>query len=220
MSNRNMSRAVGIGLLICGVAVGTAAAQKQERGTRSTDDAPKNAIVSAVGCFQHDTNKHHDRFVLAKPMLGTATSVTNGSCGDAVDVEAFDIREMKESGLKEAMPVGQIVEVTGRLGRIRDGDDLREIHATSFRVVPVVPPPVARVEPRPAPPMIEPSPAPEAAPTPEPEPVATTGVFIEEQKPLPHSASPLASVALLGFALFAAAFVMRLFDRARAMGRV
>src|SRR5262249_3396413 len=132
---------------------------------------------------------------------------------------------LDDAGLKHGaeMPVGQIVEVTGRLGRIRDGDDLRTLHARSYRIVPVVPPPpppVARVEPRPAPapppPMIESQPEPqietEVA-------VATTGVT-EAKKPLPHSASPLASVALLGFALFAAAFLLRLFDRSRAMGRV
>src|SRR5262249_42210853 len=136
--------------------------------------------------------------------------------------EAFDLRDLDDAGLKDSMPLFQIVEVTGRLGRIRDGDDLRELHAQSYRIVPVVPPPpppVARVEPRPAPPMIEPQPEPQAVP--EPAPIATTGVLIEEQrKPLPHSASPLASVALLGFALFAVAFLMRLFDRSRAMGRV
>jgi len=206
--------------LVCGLTVGTAAKQHHEQGTRSMDSVPGNTVVTVVGCLKEDP-RNPARLVLAKPMQGTAISVPNGNCDDAVDIEAFEIHDPGEGGFKKVNAVGQIIELTGKLGEVESGDKLRKLHADHFRVVPVVPPPppIARVEPRPAPPIIEPSPAPEYTPTPEPTPVPTTGVM-EEKKPLPHSASPLASIALLGLLSFAGAFALRLFDRSRVSGRL
>jgi hypothetical protein len=212
--NRSMSRAAAVGFLAFGVAL---VAPATGWAQRPTDQYPKDSVVTVVGCFQQDT-KHHSRYVLAKPTVGTAVSVKDSSCSSDFSEMSFEVAELKESHLKDSMPLNQWIEVTGRLGKIRDGDDLRVLHADSFRVVPIAQPPIARA-PEPAPyippaPMIEtPAPAPEVAVIETPAPVATTG------RKLPHTASPLGLIGLIGFTAFAGALVLGLFDRRRNLGR-
>ena len=107
--------------------------------------------------------------ILANPIPGPVDSVSQGTCSASIDERAFDLDKTHKSGMNESL-VGHWVEVSGRLERETHVslENLRELSALSFRMVPVVPP---RVEAAAAPIAF----APKAEAPPEPTPVATTG---------------------------------------------
>lgn len=174
--------------------------------------------ITIVGCFAKGVIGHDkdERFVLAKPIVGSIASVPEATCSASGTDQMIKLQDLKQVHMGEAQ-FGRWVEIQGRLESNNRSDGLREIHVKSFSLVPVVvpPPKVAEVTPAPAP-FVE-SPAPvapsiaEAAPE-APAPVATTG----ERKALPKTATSLPLVGLIGVLSLAAWLPLRLFTRRRA----
>lgn len=206
MTIRHLCSAITAGLLTCGMAAFaqlSAHAQPQE-----TTILPENADpVTLVGCLQFKEG-HHDDYVLMNPTVGPATSVPEATCvaaGMTVGLEGKATHQLDES------MVGRWVEISGKLEG-REGH--REVHLTSFRLVPVVIPRAAEAAP---PPEIEQPAAPQAeALAPPPQPTATTGI-VEEQK-LPKTASPLPLTGSIGLLSIAGALALRMFGRRRVEG--
>jgi hypothetical protein len=230
MSIRYVSRALTAALVTCGVvmvAPTSGRAQQPtilERAQQTILPDEKGTPVTVVGCFLHRPDRHHHTYVLVNPTIGPATSVENSNCGftgneqiSELRGQMLELREVHEKHMDDAM-LGHVIEVNGKLGRVRDGDDLRKLRVQSFREVPVTPRAAVVMPPAPptyvapeAPPIVS-QPAPQAAPA----PVATTGI---KPKRLPHTASPLPLIALIGLFAFTGALVLRQFDRRRALGR-
>ena len=164
-------------------------------------------MVTVAGCLQLRDADHKDQYILANPVPGPVTSVPDGRCSATIDERAFDLDKTHKSGMNDSL-LGHWVEINGRLERERHAgvDNLRELSALSFRVVPVVPPPVevAVVEPI-APPEIQQTPAPRAETRSE-TPVATTGTL---PAALPKTASPLPGIGLLGLFALAGGLALR-----------
>jgi hypothetical protein len=165
----------------------------------------EEGMVTVAGCLQIRDADHKDQFILANPVPGPVDSVPDGRCSATIDERAFDLDKTHKVGMSEAL-LGHFVEINGRLEKethVRI-DNLRELSALSFRVVPVVPPPppveVAVVE-RIAPPPIQETPTPRAE-----TPVATTGTLPEA---LPKTASPLQGIGLLGLFGLAGGLALR-----------
>jgi len=164
-------------------------------------------MVTVAGCLQLRDADHKDQYILANPVPGPVDSVPDGRCSATIDERAFDLDKTHKSGMNESL-LGHWVEINGRLEKETHArvDNLRELSALSFRVVPVVPPQVevAVVEPI-APPEIQQTPAPRAETRSE-TPVATTGTLPET---LPKTASPLSGIGLLGLFTLAGGFALR-----------
>lgn len=163
--------------------------------------------ISMVGCFTRGTIGKTDRFVLAKPIVGSVKSVENGSCSAEGSDQLVKLQDLTGTGLKN-VPEGRWVEIHGRLEGSHRSDGVREVHVKWFRMVPVVPPPVvAEAAPARAP-FVEASPIlPEALPS--PEPVATTG----ERQKLPETGTSLPLLELIGVLSLAAAFSLFVIGR-------
>ena len=143
--------------------------------------------------------------------MGPATSTTEASCSaTAVELKpnghGIPLRLTDAKDVHMDAYVGRWVEIKGTLRKPKDGDDMRQMHVDAYRVVPVVPPRVARVMP-----YVPPPPAAQPEPAPEPAPAATTGVV----EVLPTTASPLPLIAFIGLLAFAAGFVLRQFRLGR-----
>jgi hypothetical protein len=181
----------------------SARAQPQDTTTILPDEGP----ATLVGCLQFKEG-HHDDYVLMNPTVGPATSVPEATCvaaGMTVGLEGKATHQLDQS------MVGRWVEISGKLEG-REGH--REVHLTSFRLVPVVIPRAAEAAP---PPEIEQPAAPQAeALAPPPQPTATTGI-VEEQK-LPKTASPLPLTGSIGLLSIAGALALRMFGRRRVEG--
>jgi hypothetical protein len=179
----------------------SAYAQPQE-----TTILPENADpVTLVGCLQFKEG-HHDDYVLMGPSVGPATSVPEATCvaaGMTIGLEGKATHQLDES------MVGRWVEISGKLEG-REGH--REVHLTSFRLVPVVVPRAAEVAP---PPAIEQPAAPQAEAAP-PQVAGTTG--IAEEPKLPKTASPLPLAGSIGLLSIAGALALRMFGRRRVEG--
>ena len=175
----------------------------------------KGGPITVVGCFTSGQIKSHQKPVLTNATMEAVGSVTEATCaGTGVPIK---LQDLKQAGLDESM-MGRWLEISGRLEGNHRSDAIREIHVKSFRVIPVVVPPVAAA-PAPQPPQVA-----EAAPvapiyTPPapaaPAPVATTG---EVRKALPKSGTQLPLVGLIGFMSLAAGLTLRLFGGVR-LGR-
>jgi len=167
----------------------------------------ESGMVTVAGCLQLRDADHKDQYILANPVPGPVDSVPDGRCSATIDERAFDLDKTHKSGMNESL-LGHWVEINGRLEKETHArvDNLRELSALSFRVVPVVPPQVevAVVEPI-APPEIQQTPAPRAETRSE-TPVATTGTLPET---LPKTASPLSGIGLLGLFTLAGGFALR-----------
>jgi hypothetical protein len=217
MRIRNVTRALTAAWLFGVVVLGPAAVRAQDVSTM------EKGHVTLVGCFvrmQDPTDTDDMRFMLADAKAGPATTVPDPNC-TATGGSFLRLTHVDKHNLN-AVPSGRWVEIYGELGKIRDADDLRKFEVDSFREVPVerrvavyipIPaPPVAAVE--------TPAPEPEAkVETPQPEPVATSGTDYKIVKKLPHTASPLPLIALIGFFAFTGGLVLRLFERRRALER-
>ena len=161
--------------------------------------------------------------MLAKPIIGSVASVTDGACAAPIDETAVELKDIaSRHHLGEGM-LNHVIEVTGRLEKRKgttaastttadsttDAKDLREVHVRSFRAVPVVIPTPA------APPEVRymPAPQPQAAIPPLPDqPVATSGTVPTE---LPKTASSLPLMGLLSLLSLSGALSLRLVGRRR-----
>ena len=163
----------------------------------------ESGMVTVAGCLLLRDADHKDQYILANPVPGPIDSVPDGRCSATIDQRAFDLDKTHKVGMSDAL-LGHWVEINGRLEKETHDrlDNLRELSALSFRVVPVVPPPVevAVVE-RIAPPEIQQTPTPRAE-----TPVATTGTLPEA---LPKTASPLQGIGLLGLFGLAGGLALR-----------
>jgi hypothetical protein len=168
----------------------------------------ESGMVTVAGCLQLRDADHKDQYILANPVPGPVDSVPDGRCSATIDERAFDLDKTHRSGMNESL-LGHWVEINGRLEKETHAriDNLRELSALSFRVVPVVPPPVevAVVE-RIAPPEIQQTPTPRVETRQEETPVATTGTLPET---LPKTASPLQGIGLLGLFGLAGGLALR-----------
>jgi hypothetical protein len=168
----------------------------------------ESGMVTVAGCLQLRDADHKDQYILANPVPGPIDSVPDGRCSATIDQRAFDLDKTHKVGMSDAL-LGHWVEINGRLEKETHDrlDNLRELSALSFRVVPVVPPPVevAVVE-RIAPPEIQQTPTPRVETRQEETPVATTGTLPET---LPKTASPLQGIGLLGLFGLAGGLALR-----------
>jgi hypothetical protein len=168
----------------------------------------ESGMVTVAGCLLLRDADHKDQYILANPVPGPIDSVPDGRCSATIDQRAFDLDKTHKVGMSDAL-LGHWVEINGRLEKETHDrlDNLRELSALSFRVVPVVPPPVevAVVE-RIAPPEIQQTPTPRVETRQEETPVATTGTLPET---LPKTASPLQGIGLLGLFGLAGGLALR-----------
>lgn len=168
MRVRHVCRVLTAGLLTWGL---TTIAPPSARA-QITTVLPDGGMITLVGCFQHG-GKHHSKFVLAKPTIGSVASVPDGNCSSPLDEEAVELKDTDARDLGEGM-LGHVIEVTGRMEKIEgtvDANDLRELHVRSYKPVPVVVPRAAEM-----PVIIEPPPpAAEVPPLPTESPVGTSG---------------------------------------------
>ncbi len=233
MTNRHF-RAITTGLLTCGLAAlapTTGGAQDQS----NTLPLEKTNPMTLTGCFvRGETAGHKNTYVLANPIVGSVTSVPDGSCtpsGQLVKLERINRRVL------DNINTGTMVEVTGRLERAyssyfknqegceRPNRRLRELEVADAHEVPVVAPRVAvMITPAPTPAPEAAAPQPEAPPAvtyEAPAPVGTTGVIIQEKKHhhkrLPHTASQVPLVGLIGLLALAGGFVVRRIPSLRAV---
>ena len=166
----------------------------------------EEGMVTVAGCLQIRDADHKDQFILANPVPGPVDSVPDGRCSATIDERAFDLDKTHKVGMSDAL-LGHWVEINGRLEKeTHTGlDNLRELSALSFRVVPVVPPQVEVAAAPIAPPPIRETPTPRAETRSE-TPVATTGTL---PATLPKTASPLPGIGLLGLFGLAGGLALR-----------
>jgi len=209
MNVQRLRRVLTVTLTVCG-----AAAMVSPR-VQAQDVLPaEGGMITLVGCFLPSGN-HHSKYVLAKPIIGSVLSVTDGTCSAPIDETAVELKDTGDRHLGEGM-LNHLIEVTGRLEKLdasatTTDRDLREVHVKSFRPVPVViptpaaPPPEVRYMP---------APQPQAAipPLPDEKPVATTGTVPPE---LPKTASSLPLSGLLTLLSLSGALSLRLVGRRR-----
>ncbi len=222
MMIRNACHLMTAVLLTCGVA---AIAPATTRAQDVTVLPETKGPVTLVGCFLHEKVGKHERYVLASPRIGPVTGVAEPTCAKTGSEQVLKLTEVHENNMVPSM-LGRWVEINGELGRPRDGDDLRKLHIDSVRVVPVVAPRVVimlipeATTPVPVP---EPPPAIEAPPAApqvtaispvEERPVGTTGI----SKRLPHTASPLPLIGLIGLFALSAGLGLRVLNRRRVLG--
>ncbi len=212
MTTRRVFQTVAASVLTFAVA-GLLPASTRAQNTTAIPD--EGGPITMVGCFTRGVIGHDkdERFVLAKPMVGSIASVPDATCAASGSDQMIKLQDLKQVHLGDAQ-LGRWVEIHGRLEGNHRSDGLREVHVKSFALVPVVVPPprVAEVTPEAAPPAAVESPAPiapiaEAAPP--PEPVATSGVT-EERKSLPKTATSLPLFGLIGVVALVAALGLHL----------
>jgi hypothetical protein len=162
-------------------------------------------MITVAGCLVRGADVrggHENRYVLLYPKSGPLNSVSEEKCRTDPGADAIELENSDRLGMNDSL-VGRWVEVSGRLEKetSQDPDNLREMDARSFRMIPVVPPRealIAELAPRQeaAPPIVEESRAPAlAAPDPvERRPVATTG----RAERLPKTSSYLPALGWIG----------------------
>jgi hypothetical protein len=172
----------------------------------------ESGVITVAGCLQLG-GEDGDKYLLANPKLGPIANVAEDTCNATVDDRALNLRETDDQGINQSM-LGRWVEVNGRLEKETDDDltNFRELKVRSFRMVPVIPPPVVispRVEAAPIPePRQQSEYQPVAPPAPPQEqPVGTTG----QAAALPETASPLPIIGLLGLLSLAGGLGFRLY---------
>jgi len=177
--------------------------------------------VTLVGCFSRETVEGRDKYVLVNPSVGQGTTVPDAACSATPGAPMIHLDDVHSHHLDQ-VPLGRWIEVRGKLGRVKHGDELREVQVKAFKEIPVAPPAAAALQapesvtiPEPAEPK-----APEIAaelpaqPTAAPAssaPVGTSGVKAE----LPKTASPLPSIALVGIVAIATGLVVGRYRRRR-----
>jgi len=210
MTTRHVVRTVAATVLTFGmVALGA----KTGRAQNTAAIPEEGGQITMVGCFTTGTIKDHERFVLAKPIVGSVASVPEPTCTASSSDQIIKLQDLKQVKMGDAQ-LGRWVEIHGRLEGNHRADAIREVHVKSFALVPVVvpAPKVAEVIIQQQAPYVAPEPAPQVAEVaPEPAPVATTG----ERKALPKTATSLPLFGLIGFISLAGGFALHLFARRR-----
>ena len=239
MTNRNVCRALTVAALACGVSAMPLVARahdhdpyiaktspkapkavKATKATHEHHDSDDNKNVTLVGCFIRGTDHDgdHVRYLLGDVTPGPATTVADQNC--IATGQVIRIKHADDVGL-DHMTSGRWIEAYGELEKSGDGDadDMQKFEVKSFREVPQTPRVAVMMIPAPAPPPVAyETPAPEPrVETPAPEPVATAGT--ETPKKLPHTASPLPLIAMLGLFALSGGLVLGLVDRRRAEQR-
>jgi hypothetical protein len=237
MTIRYVCRTLTVAALTCGVsAIGAVAGPAMRAHDHDHDpyiaktspkpvkahehhDNDDNQNVTLVGCFIRVTDSdgdHLKRYVLANATPGPATTVADQNCADQGSAQLIRLTDVDDVGLDQ-IASGRWVEISGELGKPRDADDMRKFELKSFREVPQTP--RVAIMMIPAPPTVAyETPAPEpVVETPAPEPVATAGT--ETPKKLPHTASPLPLIAMLGLFALSGGLALGLVDRRRAQQR-
>ncbi len=200
------------------IAKTTPKAPKAPKATRVHHDSDDNKNVTLVGCFIRGTDHDgdHVRYLLGDVTAGPATTVADQNC--IATGQVIRIKRADDVGL-DRMTSGRWIEAYGELEKSGDGDadNMQKFEVKSFREVPLTP--RVAVMMIPAPPAVAyETPAPEPrVETPAPEPVATAGT--ETPKKLPHTASPLPLIAMLGLFALSGGLVLGLVDRRRAQQR-
>jgi hypothetical protein len=192
---------------------------KPQKVSHHKDDygLPKGHIT-IVGCFirEVDSDGDHAHYLLADAKMGPATTVNDQNCASTGSGQLIRLKDADDVGLTQVAS-NRWVELFGEMGGPKDADDQRKFEVKSFREVPLTPR-VAVIMPIPEPPKVAyETPAPEPR-VETPEPVATTGVETPAKK-LPHTASPLPLIALLGFFALSGGVVLGLVDRRQVLGR-
>jgi hypothetical protein len=213
---QRLRRVLTVTLTVCG------AAAMASPATQAQDGLPaEGGMITLVGCFLPAVG-HHSKYVLAKPIMGSVVSVTDGTCSAPIDETAVELKDIAGKHHGEGM-VNHLIEVTGRLEKFKgttaastttadsttDARDLREVHVRSFTAVPVViPTPAASPEVR-----YIPAPQPQAAIPPLPDqPVATSGTVPTE---VPETASSLPLFGLISLLSLSGALSLHLVGRRR-----
>jgi hypothetical protein len=219
MGIRHVVGPIAVGLLTWGlVAVIPARGRAQEATVLPESKGP----ITLVGCFLRQEVRGHDKYVLARPTIGPATSVTEARCTSTEGEQVVRLERARKVGLDESA-LGRWIEVSGKLERIEDGGarEPRELEVKSVRIVPVVVPHAAETpvpEFPPPPSVIRPAPPqPQAFTPPQEAPTGTTGV--KERRRLPHTASPLPLTGLIGLLALAGGLILLVDDRQRILGR-
>jgi hypothetical protein len=212
MTNRHVIRTVAATVFTAGlVALGATSARAQNTTSIPDEGGP----ITMAGCFTtgvigHDTDD--ERFVLAKPMVGTVASVPEATCTASSSDQMIKLQDLHHVKMGAAQ-AGRWVQVSGRLEGNHRSDGVREVHVKSFMLIPVVVPPpavAAVIMPAPAPQASVETPAPRTPTveyTPTPAPVPTAGVTV--RKKLPKTATSLPLVGLIGVLALAGAFGLR-----------
>jgi hypothetical protein len=224
---QRLRRVLTVTLVVCGAAA-VASPRVQAQEVLPTE----GGMITLVGCFLPG-GSHQSKYVLAKPIVGSVVSVTDGNCSAPIDETAVELKDVASKHHGERM-LNHVIEVTGRLERLKsssaasnttaastttadsatDARELREVHVRSFRAVPVViPTPAAPPEVRymPAP---QPQPQPQAAipPLPDEKPVATSGTMPTD---LPKTASSLPLFGMISLLSLSGALSLHLVGRRR-----
>jgi hypothetical protein len=210
MTKRHLAGTLSALLVTCGiVAIPPAIGWAQNQSVLPEKGGP----ITLVGCFTSGQIKSHVKPVLTSATMEAVSSVTEATCTGSG--QPIKLQDLKQAGLDQSM-MGRWLEISGRLEGNHRSDAIREVHVKSFRVIPVVVPPVAAA-PAPAPQIAEaaPAPPPVYTPAPQPAPVATTG---EVRKELPKSGTQLPLVGLIGLLSLAAGLTLHLFGGVR-LGR-
>jgi hypothetical protein len=221
MTLRYVSGVLTAIVLICGLpTLDPAYAQTRDSSLLPPETS---GVITVAGCLQLG-GENGDKYLLANPRLGPIASVAEKTCDAPVDERALDLKDTTEHGMNQSM-LGHWIEINGRLEKETDADlaNLRELEVRSFRLLPVIPPPVIspRVEAAPVPvprpaeeqPVVQAEQQPVAPPAettapPEERPIGTTGVA---ETPLPQTASLLPTIGLLGLLALAGALGLGLY---------
>ena len=184
--------------LTCGLSVTTAQAQTRDASLLPPEES---GVITVVGCFQLG-GKNGDRYVLASPTKGPIAGVPEARCRAAVDEHALELEHTDQQGINESM-LGRWIEVSGRLEKetSTNPENLREMHVRSFRMMPVIPPPVAVAQ-------APQAPAPQHVEQPYIPPAATFARA--EETPLPRTATPLPAIGLFGLLSLGGGLALRL----------
>lgn len=206
MSVQRLRRGPIVAMVVCG-----AAALASPRVQAQAVLPAEGGTITVVGCLvrsdKHEHGQSSRRFMLANPAIGSAETAPEANCSGVADNQAIDLKDTAKSHLGQPT-LGRWVEVTGRLEPSHEGD-ARELHVTSFRMLPVaIPTPAA-----PAPPpevRYMPAPQPQAAipPLPAEQPVATSGTV--PTPALPKTASSLPLFGLLSLLSLSGALSLHL----------
>jgi hypothetical protein len=204
MTARNVCGALMAIALTCGLSV-VAPADAQTRDA-SLLPPEESGVITVVGCFQLG-GKNGDKYVLANPRIGPIAGVPDATCRVAANEHALELEHTDKFGINESM-LGRWIEVNGRLEKETSDnpDNLREMHVRSFRMMPVLPPPVevaqAPVTQAPAVPYVF-----DQQPY---TPPAATMARVDEPAALPRTATPLPAIGLLGLLSLGGGLALRL----------
>jgi hypothetical protein len=213
MTLRYVSGAFTAIVLMCGLPT----LDRAHAQTRDSSLLPpeRSGVITVAGCLQLG-GENGDRYLLANPTLGPIANVAEETCNAPVDARALDLQDTAQHGINQSM-LGHWIEINGRLEKETDADltNLRELEVRSFRMLPVIPPPV--IPPLAEAPVPVPQPQAEQQPLtppvettapPEEQPTGTTGVV---ETTLPQTAGLLPALGLLGLLSLAGGLGLRLY---------